>query len=217
MRKVTFSVLMALAVGFGSGCDNKGGGDNYSTTTEKVGSGEGDELAVGSDADSESVRNTDSAEISTGAPATVAYSSDPDFVAMAASGGMLEVELGKVAAQKGAAAEVKKFGQHMVTDHTKANNELKALADKKKISVPAYMSADHKATFDRVSGLSGKDFDREYMAQMVTDHEKTVSLFEQANQQAQDADLKAFASKTLPALRMHLDMARENNNKVTGQ
>ena len=216
MKKITINALLGLALCVGLGCDNKGGGsDNYSTSTEKIGSGEGDEIATGTD-ETETDNATDSAEISTGAPVTYAYTSDADFVAMAASGGMLEVELGKVAAQKGNAAEVKKFGQHMVTDHTKANTELKTLADKKKMTVPAKMNAEHQSAFDRISKLSGAEFDKEYMNQMVMDHEKTVAMFEQANQKAADTDLKAFASKTLPALRMHLDMARENNNKVKG-
>lgn len=214
MKKFTFSALLGLAICFGSGCDKKNGGDNYSTSTEKVGSGEGDEV-ITADADSDDHQAADSAEMTTGAPAAgPAYTSDADFVTMAGSGGMLEVELGKVAAQKGAAAEVKKFGQHMVTDHTKANSELKALAEKKKWTVPAKMNAEHQAAYDRISKLSGKEFDKEYMNQMVMDHEKTVALFEHANQKAQDADLKSFTSKTLPTLRMHLDMARESNNKV---
>ena len=212
MRKVLFYSLIGLAIG-AAGCDNKGGGsDNYSTTTEKTGSGEGDEVIVSNETEAEKV--TDSAEISTGAPVTYVYVTDAEFVTAAASGGMLELELGKVASQKASAAEVKKFGDHMVTDHTKANNELKSLAGKKKWILPTKMSALHQASFDRISKLTGEDFDKEYMAQMVMDHEKTVAMFEQANQKAIDTDLKSFASKTLPSLRMHLDMARENNNKV---
>ena len=214
MKKITFSILFGLAVCFGFGCDKKGGGDNYSTPTEKIGSGEGDEVIA--DADSDAGKNTDSAEITTGAPATYVYVSDAEFVSEAASGGMLEVELGKVASKKGTAAEVKKFGDHMVTDHTKANTELKSLAGKKNWTLPTKMNAEHQAAFDRISKLSGKDFDREYMNQMVMDHEKTVAMFEQATQKATDTDLKAFTSKALPTLRMHLDMARENNNKVKG-
>ena len=211
MKKFTFNFLFGLAVCLGFSCDKKGS-DNYSTSTEKVGSGEGDEIINNNDSDA--VRTADSAEISTGAPTTPVYASDAEFVTAAASGGMLEVGLGKVAAQYGAAAEVKEFGHHMVTDHTKAINELKSLADNKKWILPTQMNAEHQATFDRISKLSGKDLDREYMKQMVTDHEKTISMFEQANQKATDTDLKAFASKALPTLRMHLDMARESNNKV---
>ena len=129
---------------------------------------------------------------------------------------MLEVKLGKVAAQGGESAEVKKFGDHMVTDHTKALHELNALADKKNWTFPIKMNAGHQAAYDRISKLSGKDFDREYMNRMEKDHEKTVALFELANQKATDTELKSFASKTLPTLRMHLDMARESNNKVKG-
>lgn len=213
MKRITFSAFFAVAICFGFGCDNKGG-DNYSTSTEKVGSGEGDEIATSS-TDSEAIQSADSAEMTTGAPTTPPYASDADFVAEAGSGGMLEVALGKVATQKASNAEVKKFGQHMVDDHSKANTELKSLAGKKKWTIPAKMNAEHQATYDRLSKLSGKEFDKEYMAEMITDHETDVALFDQATQKAQDTDLKAFASKTLPTLRMHLDMARETNNKVS--
>jgi putative membrane protein len=219
MKKIVYCSLMALAVCFGSSCENKGGGDNYSTSTEKVGSGEGDELNT-EPADNASVQteaSTDSTQITTGNPPIPTYTSDADFVATAASGGLMEVELGKIAAQKGASAEVKKFGQHMVDDHSKANTELKQLAAKKKWNVPAKMNAENQATYDRLSKMNGKDFDRDYMAEMVKDHTVDVGLFEQATRKAKDADLKAFASKTTPTLRNHLDMAREINAKTQNQ
>jgi putative membrane protein len=219
MRKFTFSAVLALAIGLGFGCEKKRTGDdnaNYSTTTEKMGSGEGDELTT-EPADKTTTdleTSTDSAEITTGAPPTPTYTSDADFVAKAASGGMLEVELGKIAAQKASNADVKKFGQHMVDDHSKANTELKSLAGKKKWTFPVKMKMEHQIAYDKISKLSGAAFDRDYMAQMVLDHTSTVAEFEQATQKATDADLKAFASKTTPTLRMHLDMARQTNDKV---
>ena len=218
MRKITFSAILALAIGLGFSCENKKGSEdnaNYSTSTEKIGSGEGDELGAGtSDTATNLETSTDSAEITTGAPPTPIYTSDADFVARAASGGMLEVELGKMAAQKATNADVKKFGQHMVDDHSKANTELKSLAGKKKWTIPTKMNAEHQTAYDRISKLTGNAFDRDYMAQMVLDHTTTVAEFEQATQKATDADLKAFASKTTPTLRMHLDMARQANDKV---
>ncbi len=214
MKKITFGSLFALAVCFGFGCDNKGGGsDNYSTSTEEIGSGEGDEIAG---TDNDAAQAADSAEMTTGAPATFVYVSDSNFVAKATSGGILEVQLGQAATTKGSSAEVKKFGKKMVEDHSKANAELKEIARKKGWPAEQRMAVEEKTDYNRISGLSGNDFDREYMSKMVSDHEKTIAMFEQATQKATDPDLKAFASKTLPNLRMHLDMARENNNKLQG-
>jgi putative membrane protein len=219
MKRIAFSAFIALAIGLGFSCEKKrteNDNPNYSTATEKIGSGEGDELGTKPEdnATTDLETSTDSAEITTGAPPTPVYTSDADFVARAASGGMLEVELGKVAAQKATNADIKKFGQHMVDDHSKANTELKTLAGKKKWTLPAKMNEEHQAAYDRVTKMTGAAFDRDYMAQMVNDHTTTVGEFEQATQKATDADLKAFASKTTPTLRMHLDMARQTNDKV---
>jgi putative membrane protein len=219
MKKITLNAALALAVCLTMSCEKKReAGDNYSTPTEKIGSGEGDEISkdenVGQDENVGMETPQDTTSIVTGKPGVPLYTSDAEFVAMTASGGMLEVELGKIAAQKASNAEVKKFGQHMVTDHSKANDELKSLATKKNWVRPAQMLPEQQSTFDRISKLSGKDFDRDYMAQMVLDHETTIGMFENANKQAKDTDLKSWASKTLPTLRMHLDMARNLNSKV---
>src|SRR5688572_20555565 len=128
MRKITLNAALAFAVCLVSACENKreGGGDNYSTPTEKIGSGEGDEISTDERSADENVgmeTPQDTTSIVTGKPGVPLYTSDAEFVAMTASGGMLEVELGKIAAQKASNAEVKKFGQHMVTDHSKANDE----------------------------------------------------------------------------------------------
>jgi putative membrane protein len=131
-----------------------------------------------------------------------------DFAMKAADAGMFEVEAGKLAAQKASAANVKSFAERMVKDHTKANNELKALAAKKKITLPAMVSKKHQDKLDKLAKLSGTDFDEEYMEIMDKDHEKDVKLFEKASESNDiDAEVKAFAAKTLPTLRMHAEMA----------
>src|ERR1041385_7579353 len=103
---------------------------------------------------------------------------DQTFVKKAAQGGMAEVELGKLATQKASSEDVKKFGQRMVDDHTKANDQLKQIAGNKGIDVPSQLSAKDKATKDRLSKLSGKSFDRAYMADMVRDHTMDVGEFQ---------------------------------------
>jgi putative membrane protein len=134
-------------------------------------------------------------------------SKDRDFIMDAAMGGMEEVELGKVAAQQGMSAEVKQFGQRMVDDHSQANSELMSLASSKGITLPTELDQKHRSEVTKLSGMSGADFDREYTKMMVSDHRKDVSEFEKQSTKGTDADLKAFATKTLPTLREHLRMA----------
>ena len=132
---------------------------------------------------------------------------DAKFAVDAANGGMAEVALGKLAEGKATNAKVKEFAAMMVADHTKANDELMALAQSKNITLPQAVSSDKQATMDNLTKKSGSDFDKAYVDQMVDDHKKTVSLFEDASKNAKDADIKAFVDKTLPTLKAHLEHA----------
>jgi len=135
--------------------------------------------------------------------------SHPDsFIKKAASGGMAEVELGKLAQSKASSAKVKEFGQQMVTDHSKANDELQAVAAKKNVTLPTDLDAKQAKIRDRLNRESDKKFDRAYMAAMVADHKEDVAEFERASKSS-DPDVKAFAAKTLPTLREHLKMAKQ--------
>jgi putative membrane protein len=145
---------------------------------------------------------------------TATAMTDNDFMTEAAVGGMAEVELGKMASTKAQNADVKKFAQMMVADHTKANTELKALATKKSVTLPTELDAKHKSTMTEMQGLSGAAFDKAYIAGQLADHEKTVKMFQAQAQSATDPDVKAFATKTLPTLQEHLDMVRNLNNKM---
>jgi putative membrane protein len=145
---------------------------------------------------------------------TSATTAGPEsFLKDAAQGGMAEVELGKLASQKSQNAEIKKFGQMMVTDHTAANNELKALAAKKNITLPTDIGS-HKSTMDGLSKDTGADFDKGYVDAMVKDHETDVSAFQKQADSATDADVKAFAAKTLPTLKKHLDAIKAIQAKM---
>ncbi len=137
------------------------------------------------------------------------------FMTEAAKGGMAEVELSRVATTKGKNAEVKKFAQKMIEDHTNANAELKQLAGKKNVTLPTELDAEHKAIKDKLSGLSGAEFDKAYVNAMVSDHEKAVNLFKTQADGGTDAETRAFAAKTLPKLQGHLDMVKgiESNMK----
>jgi putative membrane protein len=158
-----------------------------------------------SSSDSSSVK-TDSSSVTTVASADPASAlSDTTFASKAAVGGMAEVALGKMAADKGASKEVKDFGNMMVMDHGKANDELKAIAQKKNITLPAGLDAEHQAKSDSLSKLSGAAFDKAYVAAMVEGHQKTLALMQSEASGGKDADLKAFAAKTAPVVQHHLD------------
>lgn len=133
---------------------------------------------------------------------------DRQFALNAASGGLFEVEAGKLAVQKGSSQDVKSFGQRMIDDHGKANEELKTLAASKNIKLPAEMNKKHSADLGKLSKAPGGEFDRQYMEMMVKDHKKDVSEFRKEAKEGKDPDLKAWASKTLPILEDHLKMAQ---------
>jgi putative membrane protein len=130
-------------------------------------------------------------------------SADRNFIMKAASGGKAEVELGRLAGEKGSSEAVKKFGQRMVTDHGKAGEELAQLAQQKGIALPADMDAKHKKLVEKMSKLSGAEFDRTYIQEMKKDHDEDVKDFERQARNAKDADVKAWAAKTLPTLQEH--------------
>jgi len=130
---------------------------------------------------------------------------DAKFAVNAANGGMAEVALGKLAQGKATDPKVKEFADMMVMDHSKANDELMALAKSKNITLPDSVSMDEKKAMEDLSKKSGKDFDKAYVDLMVDDHKKDVKEFEDATQSLKDADVKAFATKTLPVLKTHLD------------
>ncbi len=123
---------------------------------------------------------------------------DKKFVKDAALGGMTEVELGKLAAQKASSDAVKQFGQKLVDDHTKANDELKQVASNDKFPIPDSLDSKHQSKIDKLSKLSGPNFDKAFLKDQVKDHEKDVSEFQSEAQAGSDPNVKQFASKTLP-------------------
>jgi len=141
---------------------------------------------------------------------------DKAFVEKAAVGGMAEVQMGKMAQQKGSSDQVKQFGARMVDDHSKANDELKQIASAKGIALPTDLDAKHKSKMDKMEKLSGAQFDRAYMDDMVADHKEDVAEFKKQASSGKDSDLKAFAAKTLPTLEDHLKMAQSTDAAVKG-
>jgi len=150
------------------------------------------------------------------ANAAKASTSKHAFLRQAAEGGLAEVQLGELAQQKAEAPEVKQFAERMVTDHTKANDQLKQVAAKEGITVPEKLSAKDHATKTRLGKLSGADFDRAYMATMVKDHTNDVAEFRAQTKTAKDSAVKNFASETLPRLEDHLKETKNVHRQVAG-
>ncbi|RYE35642.1 MAG: DUF4142 domain-containing protein [Sphingobacteriaceae bacterium] len=139
---------------------------------------------------------------------------DADFAVTAANGGMAEVQIAQLAQQKAESTDVKDFAAKMITDHTKANNQLMALAKQKNITLPAALGDDEQKILTDLSKKSGKEFDKAYVKAMVEDHEKDVKLFTDEAKDAKDADLKTFAGTTLPTLKMHETMIKAIDKKM---
>jgi putative membrane protein len=184
MRKINFLLIAAALGGLLQACS---GGSTSSI----------------SDSSTVKTDSTSATGVKTGSASTVL--ADTAFAGKAAIGGMAEVALGKLAGSKAADPKVKQFGNMMVMDHSKANAELTAIAQKKNISLPAGLDAEHQAKSDSLGQLSGRDFDKAYVSGMVADHKKTLALMQAEAQSGTDPELKAFAAKTAPVVQHHLD------------
>jgi putative membrane protein len=158
----------------------------------------------GSSTDSTTTTKTDSTTVSTKTDSSKMVA-DTMFANKAAIGGMAEVALGKLALSKTSSSKIKGFANMMVTDHSKANDELMAIAKGKNVMLPATVDAEHQAKMDSLSKLSGGDFDKAYVAAMIDGHKKTLALMQTEASSGTDADFKAFAAKTAPVVQMHLD------------
>jgi putative membrane protein len=136
------------------------------------------------------------------------------FTTNAVQGGLAEVELGRLATQRAGDTSVREFGARMVADHSRANTELKSIAGQKGIQLPTEMNSEQKSEVDKLSKMSGAEFDKEYMSAMLKDHETDVKDFDTQSKEGNDPEIKAFAGKTLPTLQQHLKMAQQAAQKV---
>ena len=201
MKKLKLSFLAASALFWGMGCSSS------NTDTANTAS------------TAENVAATDTAATAASDMATGATTTQPldttSFPVMAASSDMFEVLSSTEAQNKATSPDVKAYAQHMITDHTKTSTEMKALASKKNLLLPAAPIPMHQRMITALSTEDADDFDKAYMTAQVLAHRQAVSLYETAsNSTTLDPELKAFATKTLPALRMHLDMAQKSRDKV---
>jgi putative membrane protein len=133
---------------------------------------------------------------------------DQEFAKEAARGGMAEVQLGQLAMKSGQSPKVTNFARTVVADHTKTGDELKSIAQKKMIALPSDLSEQDKGLYTRLSKLNGAAFDKAYMDAMVKDHETDIADFEKEANSGADSELRRFATKTIPTLKQHLQMAK---------
>jgi len=139
---------------------------------------------------------------------------DKEFVTMAGMGGLAEMQMANLALQKASSVDVKAFAQRMITDHSKSNAEIAEFATTKGLALATELGGEPRSAFEHLSSLSGAAFDKAYMQHMVEDHEKDVAEFDKASTSASDADLKAWAGRTLPTLKEHLELAKQTARKV---
>jgi putative membrane protein len=132
---------------------------------------------------------------------------DARFLRNAAQGGLAETQLGELGKSKATKKSVKDLAAMMVTDHGKANEDLKSLASRKGVELPDDIEPGQKMARGKLEKLSGAEFDKEFVQQLITDHKKAIDLFEGAAKDAKDGDVKSFADSTLPTLRGHLQHA----------
>lgn len=135
------------------------------------------------------------------------------FMDRAAQGGLAEVQLGQLAEQKASSQAVKDFGKRMVTDHTQINGRLKTLASSDGVSLPTAMDAKDQALYNKLSGMSGAGFDREYMKEMVKDHKMDVADFQKEATTSRNDGVRSFASSALPTLQQHLQLAQQMDSQ----
>jgi putative membrane protein len=208
MKRLTIFAVLLASLLLAAACNNVDNARNGSSNTgpEKDSLPSPDPPRNGVDANGNATVNGNAGPTNSAASQNDALRNN--FWTTAAQGGIAEVELGQIAQTKAANPEVKNFARMMVEDHTKANAELKSLAAKKNVTLPTTMNSGNQATLTELQNLVGADFDREYVAAMVDDHEADVQLFESQAADDSDPDAKAFATKTLPTLRKHLEMIK---------
>jgi len=157
-------------------------------------------------ADSTNKANMDSS--STNKPTVSTDAETSSFLVKAADAGMAEVHMGQNAQSKAVNARVKDFAAMMVHDHSAANDKVKSFASQRNVMLPDSVSDDHKKMAEDLDKKKGKDFDKAYMDDMVKGHEKVVDMFEKANNNVNDTEVKNFINSTLPTIKAHLDSAK---------
>lgn len=195
MKKQLFVIVITTLSCWGMlACNEAGNGDTKS-----------------SDSASNEPVSTDTSTNATTQTSAPADSATVMFMTKAASSGMMEVQLGQLAQDQAQNQRVKDFGAMMVRDHGKANDELKSLASAKNVTLSDSLMPDHKHHVTDLKKKKGAAFDKAYISMMVKDHQEDIGEFEKASNNLSDGEVKAFATRTLPVLKTHLDSATAIN------
>jgi putative membrane protein len=196
MKKISIATIIAGAMIL-SACN---GNSNSTTTTDSTNTMSSTDTGM-------NTMNTDTAN------ATVSQDA-VNFAQEAASGGMMEVQLGNIAQKNSKNKDIQDYGKMLVDDHTTANNNLKDIAAKKNINLPNNVTSDQQDKIDKLSKETGSEFDKDFISMAVDDHQNDIDKFKKAEDNIQDPDLKDFIAKTLPTLQKHLDKAKEIKKKM---
>jgi putative membrane protein len=218
MKKKWTTILLALAVvaALATACKSKNNENTSSTDTASnstsVSASDTSGTTSTNPATSDTTGTATNSTAASGGTVSAMSQDDQKFVEKAAFGGLAEVSLGQQMSSLAKNNDAKAFAQRMVTDHSKANDELKQLATTKGITLPTDTDQKHKDAAQKVT--SSKNPDKAYMSEMVKDHDEDVSEFEKESKSAKDPDLKAWVDKTLPVLKDHQKMAHDINGKM---
>jgi putative membrane protein len=207
------AVVATLSLAFAAGCKKPANETSDTRTTSAMQQNEAARGATPSSPNAPNEMAGTTGVTGATATATTLATGDVDFMKKAAMGGLFEVKMGQQAAGRATRPDVKSFANHMVTDHGKLNAELKDLAGKKNVVIPTALDDDHTKKMNDILKESGAQFDEKYMKEMLEGHESTVKDFQKAAVDAKDADLRTWATNTLPMLSSHLAMARDIEGK----
>lgn len=200
--KTIFKLLMGAVIVTAASCSGNGSKSTADT----------DSTAAYNSSSTEAATDSNKKELE--AKDSTAVFDDTKFAVTAANGGLMEVQLGKLAQTKGSSPKVLEFGKMMVEDHSKANKELMALAGAKTITLPAILDNKTQKDYDDMAKLNKAEFDKAYTDFMVKDHKEDIEVFEKEAKDGKDAELKAFAAKHVPILKHHLEMAQQAADAV---
>jgi len=208
MKKLLLITAFSLAGVGMAAAQSSGLGNSANDSTDGTNAGQvGDSTAAGAAAPPTATTTTTTtmpaASATTAAP--MAVMAPQDFVDNAASGGMFEVQSSELALSRSQTPAVQEFAQMMITDHTAANKELKTIAEAKGLKVPTEIAGPPAQHMTAVQAAEGDSFDQTYMKHQAQAHQETIAMFEAEAQNGTDADLRAFAEKTLPVLKKHAE------------
>lgn len=201
MKKLSIATIIAGAMIL-SACN----GNNSSTSTT-------DSTSNTMSSTDTTTTNTMNNNDSSNTAATVEQNA-VNFAQEAASGGMMEVQVGQLAQKNSSLKSVQDYGKMLVDDHTSLNNDLKDLASKKNINLPATVTNDQQDKINKLSQEKGTQFDKDFISMAVDDHQNDIDKFKKAGDNITDADFKNFIVKALPKLQKHLDEAKDIKSKI---